>query len=716
MKSIQGRISVLAGACLLGSVISIVAYSVVSEGNTRSLISQRVGELTQTNTVESLKNLAWAHAGVIQSKFDLALNAARTMAHTFEVGKKSGGLGRDQINDVLYHVLVNNPEFNGTYSNWEPNALDGKDAAFQTGRDGNNAQTGRFTPYWNRGQDGKIAVQSLVEYDTMDRHPNGVLKGGWYIGPRENHQESVLDPFPYIVQGKSVWLTTLSVPIMLNKRFVGVAGTDYNLDFVQKLAVQADQELFEGKGGVTIISNAGLVVADSEHPERIGQAFSASKSADDSELLKNVQEGRAKGWFDESNKHMKAVAPITLGRTGKPWAVLVSVPQGVVLAQAQALDQEIQARGTSSTIWQILVGLLVTAVATALLWFVAGNIARPVRAAADFARAVLAGDFSRRFQHESNDEVGQLARALDEMSQSLLSRARLAEQISEGNLDMNVRLASEHDQLGLALRQMLDGLNSLVSELKGGAGRINNNAGRVTSLSNTLSDGSARSAESVTQIAASIEQVSEQIKLNAQNATNAEQSSAESRDAARAGSQHMTEMMDAMVEMRVAGERINDIINAINEITMQTNLLALNAAIEAARAGEHGRGFAVVADEVRKLASNSSDAASQAAKLIGESAAKTARSIEIAGRTAETLNGIVISAERVSALITSIAEASQQQALAIDEVNVGLAQIDGVTRRTSDTAEDCKEAAEELLQQAEHLNGLVGRFRSRGAG
>lgn len=113
--------------------------------------------------------------------------------------------------------------------------------------------TGRFTPYWTRSADGKIAVQPLVEYDTNDKHPNGVLKGGWYIGPRDTQRESVLGPLSYIVQGKQVWLATMSVPIIVDGKFIGVAGADYDLDFVQKISLQVDKELFGGKGEVAII-------------------------------------------------------------------------------------------------------------------------------------------------------------------------------------------------------------------------------------------------------------------------------------------------------------------------------------------------------------------------------------------------------------------------------------------------------------------------------
>lgn len=117
MQSIQKKIALTAGACLLGSAIVLVGYSLISARTTQNLVAGRVGTLVQEGTSDSLKNLAWAHTGVIQSKFDLALDAARTMAHTFETAKAGQGnlsIGRTQLNGILRHVLESNPEFNGT--------------------------------------------------------------------------------------------------------------------------------------------------------------------------------------------------------------------------------------------------------------------------------------------------------------------------------------------------------------------------------------------------------------------------------------------------------------------------------------------------------------------------------------------------------------------------------------------------------------------------
>ncbi|WP_041963490.1 cache domain-containing protein [Sulfurospirillum cavolei] len=256
-KSIQTKIVLIAGLCLVSAVILLVGYGLFSSTRTQDRVSAEVSSLLTELNMERLQNLAGEQSGTIQAELELALNAARTMANTFEVsklkpkdGKEALDIGRGQLNAVLLNVLKSNKSFNGTYSCWEPNAIDGADENFRVNKDGNNPTTGRFTPYWTRDDKGNIAVQPLVEYDTYDKHPNGVLKGGWYITPREQNKESVLGPLPYIVQGKQVFLATMSVPIHVNGKFYGVAGADYNLDFVQQIAKKVDKELFEAHGQV----------------------------------------------------------------------------------------------------------------------------------------------------------------------------------------------------------------------------------------------------------------------------------------------------------------------------------------------------------------------------------------------------------------------------------------------------------------------------------
>ncbi len=721
LKSIQLKITLIAGACLLVTAGALVAYSLISAANTQQMTTERVSELQQKSALDQLKNLAGEQAGKVQAKFDIALDAARTMAHTFEVGKQPGPngqpvlqLGRDQLNAILLNVLEKNPEFNGTYSCWEPNALDGRDGQFATGKDGNNAVTGRFTPYWNRDANGNIAVQPLVEYDTYDKHPNGVLKGGWYITPREKHVESVLDPFPYIVQGRKVWLTTLSVPVMVDDKFYGVAGTDYDLTFVQQLSEKVDKGLMNGQGEVAIISYDGLVVAHSEKPELIGQHFKAALADGWESALKAVQAGESLASMDEASGMATALAAIELGRTGRPWSVMIRIADDVILAEAHALDAALEARSDSAALWQGSVGVIVTLIALALVWLAARSIARPIRAAAALADTIGAGDLSQRLQIESADEVGQLSTALNAMADGLEQKAQIAEQVANGDLTMNVDLASDKDVLGRALRKMVDRLNDLLGQVQTASQQIGSGSTQVSDASQALSQGATQSAASLEEITASMTEMASQTKLNAENAGQANSLSKGAKNAANRGSSLMTDLVNAMGDINRSGEDIAKIIKVIDEIAFQTNLLALNAAVEAARAGQHGKGFAVVAEEVRNLAGRSAKAAKETAELIENSAEKTRHGNNIVEKTEAALKGIVAGTTKVSDLVAEIAAASNEQSEGISQVTQGLNQIDQVTQQNTANAEESAAASEELASQSTLLQQMLGQFHLKG--
>ncbi len=716
LRSIQSKIALIGGICLLATAGSLVTYGVYSASATQQLVTTRASTSSQEVALNALTNLGGRYAGEIRAELEVALDSARAMADTFEVAKleaDSGGLtlGRNQINAILLNVLKGNPNFNGTYSCWEPNALDGTDDAFKDGQNGNNSVTGRYTPYWTRSADGKIAVQPLVEYDTNDTHPNGVLKGGWYIGPRDTGKESVLGPLPYIVQGKQVWLATMSVPITVNGKFLGVAGADYDLEFVQKISKQVSKELFNDQGEVAIISEQGLLVAESKQPELIGDQFKKIAGENWDESMKAIKEGRSMAGIDSGTGMVTVLAPINLGRTGKPWSIMLKVHKDIVLASVHKLEQEMSAESTKNTIWQIGVGIGISVLAMIALWISARSLATPIRKAADLAQAIQEGDLSQRLRHESSDEVGELSKALDSMADSLQGQVTLAERISQGDLDLDVRLASNRDQLGLALQRMVNTLNKLVSELQNGAEQISGNAGQVSALSQDLSSGATESASAITEISATMTQMAAQTKMSAENAQRANHLSVAAEQSAHGGNALMEDLMVAMQEIDRSGKDITNIIKAIDEIATQTNLLALNAAIEAARAGQHGRGFAVVADEVRNLAARSAEAAKRTASLIAESSQRTVKGMELADKTASALGDIVTGAAEVSSLVADIASASSEQASGIEQVSLGISQIDEITHQNSANSENCSAAAQELTSQAEQLNHLVRQFK-----
>ncbi|MEJ2201042.1 MAG: methyl-accepting chemotaxis protein [Desulfuromonadaceae bacterium] len=400
------------------------------------------------------------------------------------------------------------------------------------------------------------------------------------------------------------------------------------------------------------------------------------------------------------NPVLSAYTPLHIGDL--KWAMLVEIDEVEAFASVKTLQQ------VTAVIF--VVGLLAI-VAAALL--IARSITRPVIQAVQLAKEISQGDFSVRLHMKRADEIGQLADALDFMADGLKAHADVAERIAEGNLNVQVKLASEKDQLGRAFQTMTDQLNDIMSQIQVAGDQIAVGSGQISDSSQSLSQGATEQASSLEEISASLNEMSAQTSTTAKNANHAKQLTLEAQGAAENGSHCMQQMMTSMNEINDAAQNISKIIKTIDEIAFQTNLLALNAAVEAARAGQHGKGFAVVAEEVRNLAARSSKAAEETADLIQGSVGKTAHGSSVAKQTAEALQEIVTGVGKVSDLTSEIASASSEQAEGISQINQGVAQIDQVTQQNTANAEESAAAAEELSGQAVQLNQMLRHFTLR---
>jgi len=244
-------------------------------------------------------------------------------------------------------------------------------------------------------------------------------------------------------------------------------------------------------------------------------------------------------------------------------------------------------------------------------------------------------------------------------------------------------------------------------DMKDGADQTTSAASQVSASSQSLSQGATEQASQLEETSSSLDQMASMTKMNADNASKASHLASEARSQAEKGDAAMKEMQGAMSSISHSSDEVSRIIKTIEEIAFQTNLLALNAAVEAARAGEHGKGFAVVADEVRNLAQRAAQAAKETASLIEQNIERTKGGAEIVTKASVSLAGIMDSAKKVADIVNEIAAASKEQSEGISQITTAVSSLDQVTQQNAASAEEGASAAEELSAQAEALNGMV---------
>jgi len=289
----------------------------------------------------------------------------------------------------------------------------------------------------------------------------------------------------------------------------------------------------------------------------------------------------------------------------------------------------------------------------------------------------------------------------------------ITSKISEGNLDVEI-VNNSKDEIGIlseSMKRMKYKLNEVIGNIGFASEQVTVGARQIADSTIALSQGTTEQASAVEELTASIEEISSQISVNAENAKKANIITDNTKTNAGKRNNEMKLMLKAMDEINVSSNKISRIIKVIDEIAFQTNILALNAAVEAARAGQYGKGFTVVAEEVRNLAARSAKAAKETTTIIEESIVKIQDGTNIANQTADALESIVNDIEEVAKIINGIADASEEQATGISQISQGIIQISQVVQSNSATSEESAAASEELAGQAEVLKEQVQMFK-----
>lgn len=283
-----------------------------------------------------------------------------------------------------------------------------------------------------------------------------------------------------------------------------------------------------------------------------------------------------------------------------------------------------------------------------------------------------------------------------------------------GDLTQRVPLEGKHGfmlNFAKSMNTLCSNVADTMAEIKAAASEVANAAAEISASTTDLSQRTEEQAASLEETSAAMEEISATVKKNAENAQQANQFTAGTREVADRGGKVVNEAVHAMSRIEESSRKIADIIGVIDEIARQTNLLALNAAVEAARAGEAGRGFAVVASEVRSLAQRSSQAAKDIKDLILNSSNQVHEGVELVNRAGTSLNEILESIKRVSDIVSDIANASVEQAAGLEQINKALTQMDEVTQQNSALVEQNAATAKTLEHQSMAMDERISFFQ-----
>jgi len=308
-------------------------------------------------------------------------------------------------------------------------------------------------------------------------------------------------------------------------------------------------------------------------------------------------------------------------------------------------------------------------------------------------------------------------RLVHQLVDALREAVRLADAVADGDLTQRAPAGREDEigQLQRALNQMSEKLTAMIGRLQDGAGAIQTASAEIASGNMDLSTRTEQQAGALEETASSMEQLTSSVQHNADHAAQARKLAGQAAQTAQDGGAVVRQVVDTMAAIRTASTRIVDIISVIDGIAFQTNILALNAAVEAARAGEQGRGFAVVASEVRQLAHRSAEAAKEIKGLIDHSASQVQHGGVLVEQAGDAMQRIVDSVQRVAGVIGEIADASREQSTGIEQVNEAVTQMDDMTQQNAALVEQSAAAAVAMREQADALTQLVGEFQLEAA-
>jgi methyl-accepting chemotaxis protein len=656
-------------ACLTILVIAVLS----------SVLLIRANGTTARLSYRSLQNLLDANALSVQQDLSQYMAAIHTLANvfnrfdTFEEGRR-----RAYLNESVRSLLESSPEFIGIYMAWKPGLID--------------QDPEPYNPVYSQEQGGRIIQSELSAWNRAEyERCQEALRSGqidWRIS----------DPMPLVNQGRTMTAALMTVPIIAdqNRALYGYVGAVVDLSFIQNL-IAGIKPLDAGYGA--LYADTGTIVAHQD-PSRAGSKFQDTAAkilgpAGVQAVNQSLADGQYRRFEDDDD--VFAIRPFYIGKMNKPWAVFATVPIAAVLEPVREMIR-----------FTVILALVMVIIASGTAFLVISLSINPVTQVTLTLKDISEGegDLTKTIKAAGNDEISDLARYFNQTLEKI-RRLIITIKNHTGTLSaIGGDLAANMTETAAAINEIaanIHNINSRVINQSAGITETNATMEQITLNIEKLNKEVERQTSSVSQSSSAIEEMLANIQSVTQTLIKNTGNMQELMEASEVGKGGLQEVAADIQEIARESEGLLEINAVMENIASQTNLLSMNAAIEAAHAGEAGKGFAVVADEIRKLAENSGEQS----KTISAVLKKIKDSID---KIIKSTNDVLNKFEAIDGGVKTVAEQEAHVLTAMEEQGAGSHQIldalgllSDVTQRVKSGSVQMLEGSKEVIQESKQL-------------